>query len=128
MADEIEQRITRLKDELKKLEASRREANRKLQTRKKFVIGEAIQKAVKQKIITEDEFMALMDQCVKRKSDRELLGLVTEAPSPSVDKTPPPAPIPQAPDPVQEAPPVPPPQTVPDQPTDDLSDIFGENE
>lgn len=73
--DAIRQKEAQLKAQRQKLEADERKKTRKDRERRSFLLGMAIEEAIKRGEITEDQVSKWLDQGITRAWDREFLGL-----------------------------------------------------
>ena len=67
--------IARLQEKADKALRELKEANRKLDTRKKIILGSCVLSAVKQGFLNEEWMTKLLHKFVTSKSDREVFGL-----------------------------------------------------
>ena len=71
----LDERRAKLADEIRKVEARQREAEKKLQTRKRILIGAYVLHQIDTGAMQESELMSGLAGYLERKTDRELFGL-----------------------------------------------------
>ena len=67
--------INRLQEQLEALKRKLSEEKRKIDTRKKILVGSAFLKAVEEQKIKPEVMTSLLNQYIKKPHDREILGL-----------------------------------------------------
>ena len=68
-------KIAKLEEQLESIRRKLQDEKRKIDTRKKILVGSAFLKAVEEQKIKPEVMTSLLNQYIKNKHDRELLGL-----------------------------------------------------